>query len=64
MSKKMDGPTPNGGSYATITYFDDKGKIVDESIATRAIGCEFDENDELICESWIILKEEKTKVMG
>ena len=36
-SERKDGPTPNGGDYSEIFYFDDDGNSVDKSAATKVI---------------------------
>ncbi len=42
--ERVDGPTPNGGSYSEIFYRDDEGNPVDEAEATRFEIVEYDEN--------------------
>lgn len=32
---RTDGPTPSGGDYSEIYYFDDDGNEVDETVATN-----------------------------
>lgn len=43
-SKRLDGPTPHGGAYAVATFTNERGEIVDESVATWAVAAEFDED--------------------
>ncbi len=50
--KKVNEPTPNGGAYSEIYYFDADGKPVDENDAARFVIRECKENGELICETW------------
>jgi len=35
--EKYIGPTPNGGDYSEIYYFDDAGKPADKEQATRCV---------------------------
>jgi len=35
--EKHIGPTPNGGDYSEIYYFDDAGKPVDKEQATQCV---------------------------
>lgn len=56
MNKKVLGPTPNGGEYSIMYFYNDKDEPVDSSVATKAVGCEFDKDGKLIFESKIILK--------
>ena len=52
MHKKVNEPTPNGGDYSEIYYFDADGNAVDEKDATRFVIRECLKNGELICETW------------
>ena len=60
-SEKKVGPTPNGGEYSIIYYMDEDNNIVDKEKATKARGCEFDKDDNMICETWLVLKKDKDK---
>ena len=35
--ERHDGPTPSGGDYSEIYYFDDNNEAVDSSIATWCV---------------------------
>jgi hypothetical protein len=37
ISERSEQPTPNGGDYSEIFYFDDDGNNVDKEVATKAI---------------------------
>ena len=52
---RIDGPTPNGGVYSETYFYDENGKEVEKEQATKAYGCEFDANGNLICESFFTL---------
>lgn len=43
-SRRIEGPTPHGGAYAIVLFSDDHGESVDESVATRAVAREYDED--------------------
>ena len=45
-------PTPNGGAYSEIYFFDEKGNSVDETDAVRCVIRECAENGDLINETW------------
>jgi len=36
-SERRDGPTPKGGDYSEMFYFDDDGNSVDKTVATKVI---------------------------
>ena len=36
-SERRDKPTPNGGDYSEIFYYDDDGNSVDKTVATKAV---------------------------
>ena len=55
MQKRIEGPTPSGGKYAILYYYDSEGKSADEKLAVKCIACEFDENDKLIRETTLLL---------
>ena len=37
ISERHEGPTPNGGDYSEIFYFDDDDNPVDKTQATRCV---------------------------
>ena len=46
--EKIDGPTPAGGVYMEIYYFNDKRILVDKEIASKYIIKEFSADKKLI----------------
>lgn len=52
MTKRINGPTPNGGAYSEIYYFNDSGDSVDEKAATKCVIRECTEDGDLIQETW------------
>lgn len=50
--KRIDGPTPNGGDYSEIFYFDKAGNAVDADHAARCIIRERKKDGTLICETY------------
>ena len=51
-------PTPNGGDYSELLYFDKHGKVTEtEENAVRGVIRECESDGTLVCETWIILKE-------
>lgn len=50
--ERIDGPTPNGGAYSEIYYFDANNNPVDESKAVRCVIRECDADGNLIHETW------------
>ena len=49
--ERIEGPTPNGGSYAECHYFDSEGHVVEKKYAKNVIISEFDSEGHLICET-------------
>ena len=49
-SERRDKPTPNGGDYSVIFYFDDDGNSVDKTVATKAIIKEYKSDGTVINE--------------
>lgn len=45
-------PTPNGGAYSEIHFFDDDGNSVDEAEATRCVIRECAADGDLLNEIW------------
>lgn len=50
--ERINEPTPNGGAYSEIHYFNDVGESVDEAVATKCVIRECTANGALICETW------------
>jgi len=55
-SERRDGPTPRGGDYSEILYFDDDGNSVDKELASRAIVKEYEKNGTVINEIFAIIR--------
>ena len=55
---RKDGPTPNGGVYSIIYFYDEEGNSTTQENAVVAYGCEFDENDNMIYETMLFNKKE------
>lgn len=53
--RKIPGPTPAGGSYAILYFFDENDEPVIEEEATKAYGVEFDEDGHRIKETYFNL---------
>ncbi len=49
---RINEPTPNGGAYAEIHFFNDLGEAVDESKATKCVIRECTKDGDLLCETW------------
>lgn len=45
-------PTPSGGAYSEMWFFDDNGNVVDEKEATRCVIRECAANGDTISETW------------
>lgn len=65
--KRIDGPTPNGGTYAEVYYYDEHDKETDDvKKAVKAYGREYDKNGKLINEVFFTKNnndvEEKEKI--
>ena len=50
--KRINEPTPSGGAYSEIHYFNDAGESVDESVATKCVIRECTADGTLINEIW------------
>ena len=57
----INGPTPNGGEYAHIYYFDAKGKTSDKENAVNGNIVEFDKNGNRIRETHFVFKDKFNK---
>lgn len=60
--RKIAGPTPAGGEYAILYFFDENGNPVIEEHAKTATGVEFDKNNNMILETNFVLGESKNDV--
>jgi len=58
-SNRKGGPTPGGGDYSEIFYFDNYGKEAGKDLATKAVIRECLEDGTLVCETFANLKGEK-----
>lgn len=63
-SDRIEGPTPNGGEYAIVYYYDENGKSCSKDLAIRSIAQEFDKNGKMLYETFFdkVVKEENTPV--
>ncbi len=61
-SERLEGPTPNGGAYGMIYYFDDNNNAVTKENATKAMGCEYDKDDNMINETWLVIQKDTESV--
>lgn len=50
--KKIIEPTPSGGAYSEIYFFDDEGNSVDEKDASRCVIRECTKTGDLLNEIW------------
>lgn len=51
-SVRVDEPTPNGGEYSEMVFFNEQDEIVDESEATRCVIRECMSDGTLVAETW------------
>lgn len=49
---RIDKPTPSGGDYSEIVFFNDKHEVVDESEATHCVIRECKADGALVYETW------------
>lgn len=54
--ERINEPTPNGGAYSEIHYFNDAGESVDESVATKCVIRECAADGTLVKETWGLMK--------
>lgn len=55
MVERVDGPTPNGGVYSQIYYYDaDGNRVENPEDAEKVFICEFDSDDNMIHETFLI----------
>lgn len=50
--RRTNEPTPSGGAYSEIYFFNDAGESVDETIATRCVIRECTAEGGLLNETW------------
>lgn len=53
--KRVNKPTPGGGSYSEVYYMDQQGNIVDESVAERCCIRECAADGSLLLETYGII---------
>lgn len=58
--EEREGKTPSGGSRSEIRYYDDNMQPVDKSRASKCIVKEFDDQGQLLNETMMKRKIEKT----
>ena len=56
--ERINEPTPSGGAYSEIHYFNDAGESVDETVATKCVIRECAADGTLISEFWGTCNEE------
>ena len=59
--ERINEPTPNGGAYSEIYYYNNAGEFVDKSVATRCVIRECAADDSLIRETWGICAPKERK---
>lgn len=57
-SERVDGATPNGGTYSIIYYQDAAGEPVDKEQATQCEIVEFDADDEEVARTYGEIEQE------
>lgn len=55
-SRRIEGPTPCGGAYAILYFFDSNGQSTTEDKAVTAIGVEFDQNGNQLQSTNFVMK--------
>lgn len=50
--KRINEPTPSGGAYSEIFFFNDAGESVDEAVATKCVIRECAADGSLLNEIW------------
>ena len=50
--QRINEPTPSGGAYSEIYFFNDAGEPVDEAVATRCVIRECAQDGALLNEIW------------
>ncbi len=56
--RKIIGPTPAGGEYAILYFYDEKDNPINEENAHHAYGVEFDEMNNRINETYFVCNKE------
>lgn len=57
-TERVNEPTPAGGDYSEIVYFDDYGNVVDSSSATRCVIRECRKDGAVVAETWGLCESE------
>lgn len=57
--KRTNEPTPSGGAYSEIYFFNDAGEPVDETIATKCAIRECTQDGNLLNEIWATCNEKE-----
>lgn len=61
-SERIDERTPSGGDYSVITYLDDKMDVVDSSVATKCVICEYASDGKMMSETFGICSQNQFEV--
>ncbi len=59
--RRIEGPTPNGGEYAIIYYYDENGKSCSKDLAIKSVIQEFDSTGKMIYETFGNFDSKKVK---
>ena len=52
--KKLDGPTPNGGKYTILYFYDRNGEKTTEKNAVNINAIEYDEEDNVLRTTYLV----------
>jgi hypothetical protein len=55
-SERRDGPTPKGGDYSEVFYFDNNGNSVDKDVASKVIVKEYKSDGTVINEVFATIR--------
>ena len=61
-SERIDGRTPSGGDYSVIIFLDDKMDVVDSSVATKCVICEYANDGKLVSETFGICSQAQSEI--
>lgn len=54
-TRTREGPTPAGGVRSVVNFLDAQGRPADESVAVKAEGIEYDEDDNEVHRTYLTL---------
>lgn len=58
-TRRIEGPTPKGGAYAILYFYDNNDNPVNEENAEKAYGVEFDKEGNRICTTYFNFTDNK-----